>query len=150
MPQSLVKNYVHIIFSTKGRMPFINDEIEDELFKYIGGVSKHLECNPIIIGGAKDHVHLLLLLSRKISLMKFVEIVKTHSSKWIKNRGDKFDNFYWQRGYGCFSVNPKKIDQVKDYILNQKSHHRKISFQEEYRKFLIKNDLDYDEKYLWD
>ena len=81
MPQSLVKNYVHIIYSTKGRYPFIDREIENELYAYIGGICKNLECHPIIIGGHIDHVHILCLLSRKIALMKLLEETKSHSSK---------------------------------------------------------------------
>jgi len=87
MPQSLVKNSVHIIFSTKNRHPFIDDEIKDELFRYIGGICKNLECHPIIVGGYKDHVHILCMLSRKVALMKLVEKIKAYSSKWIKSKG---------------------------------------------------------------
>jgi len=86
MPQSLVKNYVHITFSTKNRYPFINERIEDELYNYLGGICRNLECNPVIVGGHKDHIHILSLLSRKIALMSLIEELKTHSSKWIKTK----------------------------------------------------------------
>ena len=150
MPQSLVKNYIHITFSTKDRQPFIDSFIKEELFNYLGGICKKLECYPIIIGGDKDHVHLLILLSRKMALMKLVELLKTHSSKWIKQKSNSYQNFYWQRGYGGFSVNPTEIEIVKNYILNQEVHHKKSSFQDEYRLFLKKYNIEYDERYVWD
>lgn len=150
MPQSLVKNYIHITFSTKYRFPFIDKNIKNELFSYLGGICKNLECNPIIVGGYKDHVHILCMLSRKIALMKLIEEVKSHSSKWIKTKGAKYQKFYWQRGYGAFSVNPAEISVVENYILQQEEHHRKKTFQNEYRAFLKKYKIEYDEKYLWD
>lgn len=150
MPQSLVKNYIHITFSTKNHLPFIDDNIEEELFRYLGGICKNLECNPIIVGGYKDHVHILCLLSRKIALMKLIEEIKSHSSKWIKTKGNKYKNFYWQRGYGAFSVNPKKTYIVKQYIATQKEHHKTSSYKEEYLDFLINNKITYDERYVWD
>jgi putative transposase len=150
MPQSLVKNYLHITYSTKDRYPFIDDGIKEELYKYIGGICKNLECYPIIVGGHIDHVHILCLLSRKIALMKLIEEIKSHSSKWAKTKGDKYKNFFWQRGYGGFSVNPSEINSVKEYILNQKEHHKIKTFQEEYRAFLKEYDIEYDERYVWD
>ena len=150
MSQSLVKNYIHIVFSTKNRQPFIDHQIEKELYAYIGGICKNSECNPVMIGGYKDHVHIFCLLSRKIALMKLVEETKSHSSKWIKTKGIQYSNFYWQNGYGAFSVNPKDIDAVEKYISNQEAHHTKKSFQEEYRMFLEKYEVEYDERYVWD
>jgi len=150
MPQSLVQNYVHICFSTKGRLPLIQDSIQEELFAYLGGVCKNLESQPIIVGGTNDHVHLLVKLSRKMALMDLVEKVKTHSSKWIKSKDPKFSNFYWQHGYGGFSVNPRQVDRVVTYIKNQREHHRKVSFQEEYRRVLRKYKMNFDERFLWD
>ena len=141
---------MHIVFSTKHRYPFIDDHIKEELFKYLGGICKHMECNPIIVGGYKDHVHILCSLSRKIALMKLIEEIKTHSSKWIKTKGIKYEKFYWQNGYGGFSVNPAQIEVVKNYILTQESHHQHKSFKEEYRLFLRDNNMDYDERYVWD
>jgi len=150
MPQSLVKNYLHITFGTKNRIHFIDDEIENELFRYLGGICKNLECNPIIVGGYKNHIHILCLLSRKIALMKLIEELKSHSSKWIKTKGNQYKKFYWQNGYGGFSVNPKQLNVVKNYILNQKEHHKNKTFKEEYLELLIKNKIDYDERYVWD
>jgi REP element-mobilizing transposase RayT len=150
MPQSLVKNYLHITFSTKNRYPFIDEYIKDELFSYLGGICKNLECNTIIVGGYKNHVHILCLLSRKIALMKLIEEVKTYSSKWIKTKGQKYQKFYWQNGYGGFSINESQVDYVKAYILKQQGHHKKISFKDEYRTFLKEYDIEYDERYIWD
>ncbi|MEA3445253.1 MAG: IS200/IS605 family transposase [Bacteroidota bacterium] len=150
MPQSLVRNYMHITFSTKNRYPFITKNIADELYKYIGGICKNLECYPIQVGGHFDHVHIFCLLSQKIALMKLLEEMKSHSSSWIKTKSPELWNFYWQTGYGAFSVNPSEVDVVKDYIINQEEHHKSKTFQDEYRAFLIKYEIEYDEKYMWD
>ena len=150
MPQSLVKNFLHITFSTKNRMPTIKTDIKDELYHYLGGICRSIECNPIKVGGYFDHVHILCHLSQKVALMKLIEEVKSHSSKWIKTKGDDFKNFYWQNGYGAFSVNPTELELVIKYIANQHEHHKKMTFQEEYRKFLKKYKVEYDEKYVWD
>jgi len=150
MPQSLVKNYIHLVFSTKHREPLIHPPYQHELYSYLGGICKTLECQPIKIGGYNDHVHILCLLSRKIALMKLVEEVKTHSSKWMKTKHEKLHNFYWQDGYGAFSINPTEVDTVAAYIENQHEHHTQKTFQEEYRSFLKKYNVDFDERYVWD
>jgi len=150
MGQSLVKNYIHLIFSTKHREPLIQPPIETELHSYLGGICNNLECIPIVIGGYTDHIHILCLLSKKIALVKLVEEVKSHSSKWIKTKGKEYDNFYWQDGYGAFSINPSEVDTVVAYISNQQEHHRNKTFQEEYRAFLKKYQVSYDERYVWD
>ena len=150
MPQSLAFNYSHITFSTKNRHPFIDKDISAELFSYLAGICKNMEFNPIIVGGHKDHVHILCLLSRKNTLMKLIEEVKSHSSKWIKTKGAKYQKFYWQRGYGSFSVNPTEVDIVTEYILKQEEHHSKKTFKQEYLAFLKKYNIDYDERYVWD
>lgn len=150
MAQSLSKVYVHITFSTKYRVPLIKDEIKTPLFEYIGGICKGLECNPIKVGGYNNHVHVLCLLSRKISQMKLLEEIKKQSSKWIKTKGAQYSKFYWQNGYGIFSVKPTDVDVVMKYIENQAEHHKNISFQDEYRIFLKKYKVDFDENYLWD
>jgi len=150
MGQSLVKNYIHIIFSTKLRAPLILESIENELYSYIGGICKQLECYPVKIGGYIDHIHILCMLSNKIPLMKLLEEIKAHSSKWIKTKDDTLKKFYWQNVYGAFSVNPYEVDKVIAYIENQKEHHRKKTFQEEYRAFLKKYNIEFDDKYVWD
>lgn len=150
MAQSLAKNYVHIIFSTKHREPLIDEAIEQQLFNYMGGICKALECYPVQIGGCADHIHILCILSRKITLMKLVEEVKSHSSKWIKTKGENYKHFYWQNGYGAFSVSPTHVEAVRKYILNQRQHHDTHEFKNEFLGFLHKYDIEYDEKYIWD
>lgn len=150
MGQSLVKQYIHIIFSTKRQEPLILNSIENELFAYIGGICKNLECFPIIIGGYKNHIHVLCLLSKKIALMKLVEEIKSHSSKWIKTKDSRLKNFYWQNGYGAFSVSSSQVEIVKNYIENQHNHHKVKTFQEEYIEFLNSNQIEFDQRYLWD
>lgn len=150
MGQSLVKNYVHLIFSTKHRVPLIYQPVQDELYSYIGDICKRLECQPIKIGGYTEHVHILCMLSKKIALMNLLEEVKSHSSKWMKTKSPDLKNFYWQDGYGAFSVNPSEIERVIDYINGQQEHHRKKTYQDEYRAFLKKYKVEYDELYVWD
>jgi len=150
MAQSLSKVYVHITFSTKKRYPFIDQNIEQELWAYIGGICKALECNPIRIGGYYDHIHICCLLSKKITQSKLLEEVKKESSKWIKTKGIQYSKFYWQDGYGIFSVNPYEIDKVVDYINNQREHHKRRTFNKELLAFLKKYKVEYDERYLWD
>jgi putative transposase len=150
MGQSLVKNYIHLVFSTKHRQPLIHPPVEEELHSYLGGICKNIGCQPIKVGGYTDHVHMLFMLSQKIALMKVVEEVKSHSSKWVKTKGEGYENFYWQDGYGAFSVYPNEIDRVITYIANQKQHHSKKTFQDEYRSILKKYEVEYDERYVWD
>ena len=150
MPQSLVKNYVHIVFSTKHRNDFIDEKIEIELYKYIASICKDFESTALQIGGTDNHIHILCLLSRKIALMKLIQEVKAHSSKWIKTKGNKYKNFFWQDGYGAFSVSQKDISIVENYIKNQRKHHENINFKPELIDLLEKHNIEYDEKYLWD
>ncbi len=150
MGQSLVKNYIHIVFSTKHRQPIILPQYEHELHSYLGGICKNLDCQPIKIGGYTDHIHILCMLSKKIALMKLLEEVKSHSSKWMKTKDELLKNFYWQDGYGAFSVNPSEVDTVIEYIASQHEHHSKKTFQDEYRAFLKKYNVEYDERYVWD
>ena len=150
MGQSLVRNYLHIVFSTKHRQPFIQPPVEEELHNYLGGICNRLDCQSIRVGGYTDHIHILCKLSQKIALMKLVEEVKSHSSRWMKTKGEEYDNFYWQNGYGAFSVNPSQVDNVIAYINNQHKHHNKQTFQDEYRAILKKYEVEYDERYVWD
>jgi len=150
MGQSLVKNYLHIVFSTKYRAPIIHPPYELELHAYLGGICNNLECHTLKVGGYTDHVHILCMLSKKIALMNLLEEVKSHSSKWMKTKDYSLNNFYWQDGYGAFSVNPAQVDRVIAYIENQHEHHRKKDFQKEYRSYLKKYNVEYDERYVWD
>ncbi len=149
MGQSLVKNYIHIVFSTKLRKPFIDEKIENELFAYLGGVCNKLDCTVLKVGGYLNHVHILCMLSKNIKLSKLLQDLKSNSSKWIKTKGENYQNFFWQDGYGAFSVNPSEVEIVVNYIANQKEHHSKKNYQDEFRAFLEKYEVEYDERYVW-
>lgn len=150
MGQSLVQNYIHIVFSTKHREDLIFPPYEQELHAYIGGVCKELDCPVLIVGGYTNHIHILCMLSKKIALMTLVQKLKAHSSKWMKTKDKSLANFFWQDGYGAFSVNPREVDVVVNYIKNQHKHHSKKNFKEEYTSFLNKYNVDYNENYVWD
>ena len=150
MPQSLTNVLLHIIFSTKDREPLIKPEIESDLYAYINGILKKLSCPPIAMGGTKNHIHILCTLSRTLSISTVLEEIKKSSSKWVKTRGNAFTRFYWQAGYGAFSIGESTVADLKKYIARQKEHHQTVSFQDEFRAFLGKYRVDYDEKYVWD
>jgi len=150
MGQSLVQNYLHIVFSTKHRQPLIHPPHEQELHAYLGGTCKELECPVLIVGGYVDHVHILCKLSQKIPLMTLVQKVKANSSKWFKTKDKSLEHFFWQNGYGAFSVKPNEVDVVTRYIKNQHAHHSKQIFKKEYRGILEKYNVEYDERYVWD
>ena len=148
MPQSLARNVIHLIFSTKNRQPLIAPAVRDPLFAYLAGTLNELGCPSIKVGGVADHVHLLFALSKTVALSKAVEEVKKGSSKWAKDRVHA--NFYWQTGYGAFSVSQSKEEQVAEYIANQEERHRVRTFQDEFRTFLRKHAMEWDERYVWD
>jgi putative transposase len=150
MPQSLSSILIHLIFSTKNRELFLTPEIDTELYPYMASIFKAMKSPALIINGTSDHVHTLLSLSRVITIADLVEEVKTESSKWLKTKGREFKNFHWQNGYGAFSIGQSQVPAVKRYIARQKEHHRRITFQDEYRKFLKLYRVDYDERYVWD
>ena len=150
MPQSLSSILIHLIFSTKNREPFLTPEIETELYPYMASILKAVKSPALIINGTSDHVHTLLSLSRVVTIADLVEEVKTESSKWIKTKGREFNNFHWQNGYGAFSIGQSQVPAVKRYIARQKERHRRITFQDEYRKFLKLYGVEYDERYVWD
>ncbi len=150
MPQSLVKNYVHIVFSTKNREDFIDEEIEKELFAYMATLCKDFSSPALQIGGTDNHIHILCSLSRKIALMKLVQEIKAHSSKWIKTKGEKYKNFFWQDGYGAFSVSEENVYAVVRYIKNQRQHHQQVPYKQEMIGILQRHNMNYDEKYVWD
>jgi REP element-mobilizing transposase RayT len=150
MGQSLVKNYLHLVFSTKLRAPLIHPPYNTKLYSYLGGICNNLESQVVIVGGYTDHVHILCMLSKNITLVKLMEELKSHSSRWMKTKDQSLKNFYWQDGYGAFSVNPAEVETVVAYIANQQEHHRKKTFQQEYRAFLERYKVEYDEQYVWD
>jgi REP element-mobilizing transposase RayT len=149
MSQSLSKLFVHIVFHTKYNKKLITNEIKPELYAYMGAIIKDNDSIPIIINGVEDHVHILCIMSKNISLAKLVEYVKKHSNRWIKTKGKSFEKFSWQNGYGGFSVNYNAYDTTKSYIQNQENHHKKATSKEEYIELLKLYDVDYNEDYLW-
>jgi REP element-mobilizing transposase RayT len=150
MPQSLARLPVHLVFSTKHRERLITESVRDPLHAYMAGVLQNLGCPPVLINSVEDHVHVLFELSRTVAVSHAVEEVKKASSKWIKTQGDEFVRFAWQAGYGAFAVSESNVAGVRDYIADQRAHHRQKSFQEEYRLFLERHGIPFDERYVWD
>ncbi|MBI1831229.1 MAG: transposase [Planctomycetes bacterium] len=149
MSQSLAKNLLPLVYSTKNRTPWIPPTVRDRLFAYQAGIFKEWESPALIIGGVEDHVHALFLLSKNHPLKKIVEEVKKGSSKWMKRETGNVD-FHWQNGYAAFSVSQSNEGQVKTYIQNQGEHHRKMSFQDELRALLQRHSVEFHEQYVWD
>ncbi|MEO5716643.1 MAG: IS200/IS605 family transposase [Luteolibacter sp.] len=150
MPQSLARLHVHLVFSTKNREPVITESVRGSLHAYMATVLKNLGCHPVLINSVEDHAHLLFELARTVSVSQAVEDVKKSSSRWIKEQGPEFRNFSWQSGYGIFAVSESNVEAVREYVANQREHHRKKTFQEEYRQFLERHRIVFDEKYVWD
>ena len=149
MGQSLSQIYVHLIFGTKGRFPFIKGDVAASLHGYLSGIFKNMDSPAIKINAVPDHVHILFHLSKNHALAKVVEEVKKSSSKWMKEKGVK--GFSWQIGYAAFSVSSSKVEVVSDYIINQQAHHRKKSFQEEIEEFSKEyRIIEYNPKYFWE
>ena len=136
MPQSLSSVLIHLIFSTKNREPFISASVERDLHRYMAKILRALKSPSLTIDGTTDHLHILFSLSRVIKIADLVQEVKTDSSKWIKTLGPEFRNFHWKKGYGAFSIGQSQVPTVKRYIARQKVHHQRVTFQDEYRKFL--------------
>jgi len=153
MSQSLSQLWIHIIFSTKDRFPYLNDEtIRQSMHEYLNEAANKLACKTMVVGGVEDHVHILLSLNKQTSLSKLIEKLKTSSSQWIKRLETSdylLEKFYWQNGYGAFSVSQSNVDVVASYIKNQQRHHQKFNFQDELRKILRHHQVAYDERYLW-
>lgn len=150
MPQSVFKVLAHIVFSTKNRADFIAPEIETDLFGYIHGIVENNGAKLIIAGGTANHVHLLISLPKKIDVPELIGDIKRDSSRWIKQKDANFHNFYWQKGYGAFSIGQSQVPTVVNYIKKQKAHHSKQDFKDEFRILLNKYEIEYDERYVWD
>ncbi len=151
MSQSLAKILAHTVFSTKDRQPFLRDKtLREELHRYLGGILGNLDCQPIIVGGAEDHVHFLCALSRTRDAASVIKETKRASSLWLKTKGPELADFAWQNGYGIFSIGFSQIEAVRDYIASQEEHHRKMSFQDELRELLRRYEVEFDERYVWD
>ena len=150
MGQSLAKNLIHLIYSTKQRVPCLHSGIRPALYAYQAGILQNWESPAIVIGGVEDHVHVLFVLSKNHALAKVVEEIKKGSSKWLKDKGPELQGFHWQNGYGAFSVSQSNVAAVRKYIEQQEDHHRTRSFQNEFRAFLKRHGMCWDERYVWD
>ncbi|MDX1973912.1 MAG: IS200/IS605 family transposase [Candidatus Sumerlaeia bacterium] len=151
MSQTLVFNSIHLIWSTKNRTPWLrNNTIRERLHSYLAGIANRLDSTPYQIGGVEDHVHLYCSLSKNIALKDLVLNLKKDSSKWIKVEYPELSDFSWQAGYGGFSISHSHGQILKEYILNQEVHHKKMTFQEEFREICKKNHVQIDEQYVWD
>lgn len=150
MAQSLSQIYLHIIFSTANRAPFLHETICKDLYAYMAQILNNNNCHAYLINGTENHVHIACNLSRTITVSQILEEVKRSSSKWIKGKGREFKSFSWQKGYGAFSFGRSQLDDVLKYIEHQERIHEKKNFKDEYLEFLNKYEVEYDEKYLWD
>jgi REP-associated tyrosine transposase len=141
--------YYHIVFSTKNRVAYIKPEIESRVWAYIGGAAREHKMTALQVGGAEDHVHALVMAPATLSLSQIAQYLKGDSSKWIHEKFPELRGFAWQDGYGAFTVSKSNLPDVIRYIENQREHHQRKSFQEEYLDFLNKHGIDYDERYVW-
>ena len=150
MAQSLSKVILHIIFSTKNREPWLDANVRPRMHAYLATICRDLGAEFVHVGGVSDHVHIVTMLPRTLSQAQLIEHIKKTSSKWIKALDTRYRGFFWQRGYGAFSVSPIQLDSVLDYVNKQQEHHSTRTFQEEYRELLRKHGVDFDERYVWD
>jgi len=150
MPQSLARNLIHLVFSTKNREPVLTEAVCIPLCAYASAVLRELDSHVIAMNAWRDHVHILLTLSKNHSLAEVVMEAKRATSKWIKTQGTGFAKFHWQSGHGAFSIGQSGVEEVKAYIANQAEHHRVKSFEEEFRSFLKRYEIEFDERYVWD
>jgi putative transposase len=139
------------VFSTKNRQPFLqNPALRAEMHRYLGGTCRALDSPSLIVGGVADHVHLLCRLSRTHTVAEFIRELKRESSKWVKDKDAELADFHWQGGYGVFSISPAHVKALTAYIANQEEHHKKETYQDEFRRILTKYGVEYDERYVWD
>jgi len=141
---------IHAVFSTRNRQPWLTPEIREEIFRYLGGTVRELGGQSRLVNGPLDHVHMLFLQPRTLSIATVAEKVKANSSRWVKERWPERRYFRWQTGYAAFSVSKSHEEQVKHYIAKQEEHHRKVTFQEEVLAFLKKHGVEYDPRYVFD
>lgn len=149
MANTYTSLHYHVIFSTKNREPWIAQDIEERIWRFIGGIAREHKMTALQVGGVEDHVHALVTAPPTIAPSQIAQLLKGISSKWIHEEFASLENFGWQDGYGAFTVSKSNIPEVIKYIQNQREHHRKKTFQEEYLKFLKANGIKYDERYLW-
>ena len=148
MPQSLARILLHLIFSTKNREPNFADPVyRREVHAYLAATASHLACPAICVGGAADHVHVVCSLGRSLSVATIVAKLKVSSNQAVR---EKLSQFSWQNGYAAFSVAESTLETVVEYVSNQEAHHKTVTFQEEYRLFLKRHNIHFDERYVWD
>jgi REP element-mobilizing transposase RayT len=140
---------LHIVFSTKNRANLIAADVQPKLHDYLAGIVNNLACRLLAIGGTANHVHMLVSLSKAASVVSLMETVKKESSKWVKTQGPGFGDFYWQQGYGAFSIGQSAVDSLRRYIARQPEHHRTVSFEDELRTMLRKYNMPFDERYMF-
>jgi REP element-mobilizing transposase RayT len=149
--QSLAQVYLHLLFSTKERRPYLQDAaVRTALHHYLGATCRNLESPSLGVVGVADHVHVLCRLSRTQTIAVLVRELKRESSKWLKTKGAGLGSFQWQEGYGAFSIGASQVEAVRRCIARQEEHHRRRSFQDEFRAFLQKYGVEYDVRYVWD
>ncbi len=139
----------HITFSTKDRRPSITREMQLRLFEYLGGMIRERRSILYEIGGVADHIHMLVRLHPSLAVASFLRELKSSSSGWIHRTFPDERSFAWQEGYGAFSVSQSQVDKVGAYIQNQFEHHKRYSFQDEFRGLLRAHEIDYDETTIW-
>lgn len=140
--------YYHIVFSTKNRIPYLKPQIEARVWAYIGGVARVHKMVALQIGGVEDHIHVLVKAPPNVPMSQIAQFLKGDSSKWIHQTFPELRGFAWQDGYGAFAVGKSDVNEVITYIRNQRSHHARTGFKEEYSRLLRANGLDWDERYL--
>ena len=151
MSQSLTQIYLHIVFSTKDRKPFLTDkEFRGRTHAYLTGICGNVGCPSLIVGGVEDHVHILCRFGKTIEVATLIRELKRDSSKWVKVEQPHLADFHWQSGYGAFSISPSHVEGLTHYIRNQEAHHRQESFQGEFRRLCQKYGVEIDERYVWD
>ena len=149
MANTYTSLHYHLIFSTKNRVAHLTPEIEQRVWGYIGGVARHHKMTALQIGGFDDHIHALVMAPPTIAPSQIAQYLKGDSSKWIHETFPHLREFVWQEGYGAFTVSKSNLEAVGGYIQKQREHHHQRGFQEEYRDFLRKHGIEYEERYVW-
>ena len=150
MANTFASLHYHLIFSTKHREPWLRPDTQDRVWAFLGGIARENGMKALQIGGMPDHAHVVLGAPTSMSISKAAQLLKGGSSQWIKDEFPGMRGFAWQDGYGAFTVSKSNLSEVICYVQNQREHHRIKTYQEEFLSFLIRHEIDYDEKYLWD
>jgi REP element-mobilizing transposase RayT len=149
MSRTFTNLLTHVVFSTKDREPIIVPDLKVELYAYLGGLARELKGKAYGINGTTDHVHMLISLPPVVSMSDALRFLKSNSSGWVHDKWPRKRSFAWQLGYGAFSVSKSNVPNVLTYLSNQEAHHRRITFKEEFVDFLVRHEIEYDERYIW-